>query len=132
MFEKAAFAMGSYLQEGLLLLKQIFEHASSEQACRDNAVAAICRIIYTVNPPMPHQIFVDNLVKMMPFTGDEEEEGVALRAIVFLYTKNPGLILGHREALVKIIKNDLGQPEKYHLKEPLLADLHTFLGKLGS
>lgn len=62
--------MTSFLQDGLILLKQIFEHASSEQACKDNAVAAICRIIYTVNPPMPHQIFLDNLVKMMPFRGD--------------------------------------------------------------
>ena len=73
MFEKATYAMNSYLQEGLILLKQIFEHASSDQPCKDNAVAAICRIIYTINPPMPHQIFLENLVKMMPFQGDEEE-----------------------------------------------------------
>lgn len=71
MFEKCAYAMSPYLQEGLIILKQIFEHGSSEQACKDNAVGAICRIIYTTNPPMPHQIFVDNLIKMMPFQGDE-------------------------------------------------------------
>jgi len=63
--------MSPYLQDGLILLKQIFEHRSSEQACKDNAVGAICRIIYTINPPMPHQIFIDNLIKMMPFQGDE-------------------------------------------------------------
>lgn len=29
MFEKSAYAMSSYLQEGLVILKQIFEHSSS-------------------------------------------------------------------------------------------------------
>lgn len=81
--------MAPYLQDGLILLKQIFDHKSSEQACKDNAVAAICRTIYTFNPPMPHQIFVDNLVKMMPFQGDEGEEGTALKCLIFLYTKTP-------------------------------------------
>jgi hypothetical protein len=95
--------MAPYLQDGLILLKQIFDHKSSEQACKDNAVAAICRIIYTFNPPMPHQIFVDNLVKMMPFQGDEGEEGTALKCLIFLYTKTPELILPYREALCKII-----------------------------
>lgn len=70
MFEKVGHGMLAYLQDGLLLLKQIFDHAGSSQACKDNAVAAICRIIYTINPPMPHQIFVDNLIQMMPFKGD--------------------------------------------------------------
>lgn len=73
MFEKSSYAMTPYLQQGLVLLKQIFEHNSSDQACKDNAVAAICRVIYTFNPPMPHQVFVDSLVKMMPFQGDEGE-----------------------------------------------------------
>jgi hypothetical protein len=65
--------MTPYLQEGLGYLKQIFDHSSSSQACKDNAVGAICRIIYTLNPPMPYEIFIQNLVSMMPFTGDEEE-----------------------------------------------------------
>lgn len=70
MFEKAPKAMTPYLQDGLANLKQIFDHAASSQACKDNAVGAICRIIYTFNPPMPYQIFIENLVQMMPFKGD--------------------------------------------------------------
>lgn len=116
MFEKCSYAMSPYLQEGLVLLKQIFEHASSEQACKDNSVGAICRVIYTTNPPMPHQIFVDNLIKMMPFQGDEEEEGSALKALIFLHQNNPAVILPHREAIVRIIENDLSHVEKYLLK----------------
>jgi len=96
LFEKAPTYFGKYLQEGLLLLKQIFDHATSEQACKDNAVAAICRIIYTINPPMPLQVFVDNLVKMMPFEGDEEEEPTALKAILFLAGSNPQVLAPHR------------------------------------
>ena len=96
LFEKAPTYFGKYLQEGLLLLKQIFDHATSEQACKDNAVAAICRIIYTINPPMPLQVFVDNLVKMMPFQGDEEEEPTALKAILFLAGSNPQVLAPHR------------------------------------
>jgi hypothetical protein len=59
-------------------------------------VAAICRIIYTINPPMPLQVFVDNLVKMMPFEGDEEEEPTALKAILFLAGSNPQVLAPHR------------------------------------
>lgn len=53
-------------------MKQIFDHQSSELACKENAIAAMCRIVYTINPPMPHQVFVDGLIKMLPFQGDEE------------------------------------------------------------
>lgn len=70
MFEKSANVMGQYIPQGLLLLKQIYEHTSSDQACKDNAVAAICRIIYTLDPPMPHAVFVNNLIPMLPFKGD--------------------------------------------------------------
>lgn len=122
--------MTPFLQQGLLRLKQIFEHQSSDQACKDNAVASICRIIYTFNPPMPHQVFVDNLVKMMPFQGDEGEEGTALKCLIFLYTKNPDLIRPYREALAKIIENDLTNLEKYGITEPLLTNLREFSVKL--
>lgn len=70
MFEKAPKAMNSYLNQGLAYLKQIFDHPGSSQACKDNAVGAICRIIYTFYPPMPYKIFLDNLIQMMPFKGD--------------------------------------------------------------
>ena len=60
-----------FLNQGLVILKQIFEHASSDLPCKENTIGAICRIIYTINPPMPHEVFVDNLIKMMPFSGDE-------------------------------------------------------------
>lgn len=70
MFEKAPKAMQTYLMEGLGTLKQIFDHSSSSLACKQNAVGAICRIIYTFDPQMPYEIFVDNLIKMMPFQGD--------------------------------------------------------------
>jgi hypothetical protein len=73
LFEKATSFVIKYLQDGILILKRIFEDQGSSQACKDNAIAAICRIIYTINPPIPHQVFVDNLLSIMPFEGDEEE-----------------------------------------------------------
>jgi hypothetical protein len=132
MFEKSTQAMLPHLQEGLLTLKQIFEHNSSDQPCKDNAVAAICRIIYTVNPPMPHQVFLDNLVNMMPFKGDEEEEASAWKCIIFLFSVNPQLILPYREGLVKLLENDFSNPKKYGLSEQLMANLREFSGKLFS
>lgn len=79
---------------------------------------------------MPHQVFLDNLVKMMPFQGDEGEEGTALKCFIFLYTKNPDLVLPYRESLIKIIESDLTNTEKYGLSEPLLSNLREFLVKL--
>ena len=123
MFEKSSQAMMGHLNDGLLILKQIFEHKSSDQACRDNAVGAICRIIYTFNPPMPYEVFVDNLVKMMPFSGDEEEEGVAWKCLMFLHRVNKGLIVPYRDGLIKIMENDFANPKKYYLTEALMQML---------
>ncbi len=64
---------------------------------------------------MPHQIFVDNLIKMLPFQGDEEEESSALKAILFLAVNNPQVLMPHREAIVRILTNDLSQTKKYKL-----------------
>jgi hypothetical protein len=54
MFEKTPQIMAPNLQDGLVVLKGIYEHQKSHQACKDNALAALCRIIYTFNPPMPY------------------------------------------------------------------------------
>ena len=69
MFEKSAQVMSPYLQHGLLILKNIYENPNSHQACKDNALAALCRIVYTFNPPLPYEVFVNNLIQSMPFTG---------------------------------------------------------------
>lgn len=130
LFEKAGRGMLAHLQEGLLLLKQFFDSAGSSQACKDNALAAICRIIYTIDPPMPHQVFVDSLVQMMPFQGDEEEEGSAIKGLIFLAARNPALLHPHRPKLIAILENDLSNPKKYHLEEPLLSQTHNFLAQL--
>ena len=53
MFEKSPLIYGKYLQDGLITLKKIYDHPTSSLPCKDNALAAICRIIYTHNPPMP-------------------------------------------------------------------------------
>lgn len=92
-----------HLNDGLAYLKQIFDNVGSSQACKDNAVGAICRIIYTYNPPMPYQVFIQNLVSMMPFKGDEEEENIALKALIFLWNKDATLLQPHRQKIVQIV-----------------------------
>ena len=129
MFEKAAHAMQGYLQDGLLALKQIFDHQSSSQPCKDNALAAICRIIYTYNPPLPHQVFFETLLKSMPFQGDEEEECAALKGILFLAKNNPSLVLPYKENVIKLIEHDLLEPKKYFIVE-MVGELQVFLGQL--
>lgn len=76
----------------LISLKAIFDHKNSHQACKDNALAGICKAIIVFMPPMPYEIFVGTLVKSMPFKGDEDEEGVALRCLMHLSQSNPKLI----------------------------------------
>ena len=105
-----------YLQDGLIYLKQLFENAASSLACKENAIGAICRIIYTYSPPMPYQIFVDNLVKVMPFTGDQEEEQVALKGLYFLANKDAKLIAPHKQKLIQILENDLANVKKYNIE----------------
>lgn len=57
----------------------------------------------------------------MPFQGDEEEEPSALKAILFLATNNPQVLAPHREAIIKILENDLSNTKKYNLEEPLIS-----------
>ena len=130
MFEKATHAMGPYLQDALVNLKQIFEHSSSDKACKENAVGAICRIIYTINPPIPHQVFVDNLVKMMPFSGDEEEESTAWKCLIFLFRTNSALVTPYRDQLMKLMENDFKNIKKYGLTEELQTALRELSAQL--
>ncbi len=103
MFEKAPKVMTPYLNDGLAYLKQIFEHPGSSRACKDNAVGAICRIIYTFNPPMPYKVFLENLLQMMPFQGDEEEEHIALRTLMYLWNTDSTLLVPHKQRIVQIV-----------------------------
>jgi len=130
MFEKASKSMTPYLQDGLAYLKQIFDHPSSSQACKDNAVGAICRVIYTFSPPMPYQIFLENLITMMPFQGDEEEENVALKTLIFLWNKDASLLQPHKQRIVQIVENDLINLTKYHIEEPLISQLREWVNVL--
>lgn len=52
--EKSPQTMKHYLEHTLLILKNIFEHKDSHQACKDNALAGICRAIIVFSPPMPY------------------------------------------------------------------------------
>lgn len=61
--------MKNYLENSLLILKNIYEHKDSHLACKDNVLAAICKAIIVYNPPMPYEVFVANLIKSMPFKG---------------------------------------------------------------
>ena len=79
MFDKSSQAMIPYLQHGLLILKNIYEHKSSHQACKQNALAALCKIIWTYNPPMPYEMFVGNLIQSMPFKGKDDDMQVTKR-----------------------------------------------------
>ncbi len=132
MFEKSPKSMMVYLQDGLIYLKQLFENAASSLACKENSIGAICRIIYTYSPPMPYQIFVDNLVKVMPFTGDQEEEQVALKGLYFLANKDAKLIAPHKQKVIQILENDLANVKKYNIEQPLIGELNKWLSVLKS
>ena len=79
---------------------------------------------------MPHQVFVDNLIKMMPFSGDEEEEATAWKGLIFLFRNNAGLITPYRDQLMKIMENDFGNVKKYGLSEELQSALREFSAQL--
>lgn len=61
--------MKKYLEHALFILKTIYDHKNSHQACKDNALAGICRAILVFDPPMPYEVFLSTLVQSMPFKG---------------------------------------------------------------
>jgi hypothetical protein len=68
--EKSPETSKNYLEHFLVVLKNIFEHKNSHQACKDNALAGICKAIMVFHPPMPYEMFVATLLKSMPFQGN--------------------------------------------------------------
>jgi hypothetical protein len=81
---------------------------------------------------MPYEIFVENLIKMVPFTADEEEEGIALKGLIFLWGKDSNLLIPYKQRLVQVLENDLANTKKYMLEEPLLSELVKWLNTLKS
>lgn len=75
-------------------------------------------------------MFVATLVKSMPFQGDEDEEGVAIRCLMHLSQKSPDLIKPHVHELVKILENDVAAAKKYKLEGELLSSTVNFLQAL--
>ena len=69
MFEKESKCMMPYLADGLIGLKNIFEHKLSSEACKDNAMGALCRITYSIYPQMPYESILAGMFQRMPFKG---------------------------------------------------------------
>lgn len=62
----------------------------------------------------------------MPFKGDEEEENVALKTLIFLWNKDASLLTQYKQRIVQIIENDLLHSTKYHIEEPLLSQIREW------
>lgn len=52
--EKSPETTKHHLEHILVILKTIFENKHSHVACKDNALAGICKAIIIFNPPMPY------------------------------------------------------------------------------
>lgn len=122
MFEVSSKTMQPHLEAGLVTLKQIFD-ITLVPATKENAVAAICRIVFTYHPPLPMEVFVENTLKIMPFVGDETEERTVHKMLLFLADYNGALLKPHIRRIIELLEHDLPQAKKYKIKEPLLSQL---------
>lgn len=52
----------------------------------------------------------------MPFTGDQEEEQVALKGLYFLANKDVKLIAPYKHKIIQILENDLANVKKYNIE----------------
>lgn len=66
----------------------------------------------------------------MPFKGDEEEENVALKTLIYLWNKDSSLLAAYKQRILQIVENDLNHTTKYHIEEPLLSQLREWLNIL--
>jgi hypothetical protein len=67
--EKAPSSMKNNLEQTFQTLKNMYDHQDSLQSCKDNVLAAFCKAIIVFNPQIPYEVFVQNLIKSMPFKG---------------------------------------------------------------
>lgn len=73
-----------HLPSILSALNVIYNDCGVYQAAQDNAAAALCRILIRFPNAVPIDKALENIVKIMPFKGDEEEEYTAIRLLLHL------------------------------------------------
>lgn len=129
MFEHSPKTMQQHMESGLVTLKEIYEH-SLVPATKENAIAAICKMVIAYSPPIPMELFIQNALNNMPFKGDETEERTVLKMLLFLSESRGDLLRPHINRIIELLEHDLPQAKRYKIKEPLLTQLVAFLTRL--
>lgn len=80
--EKGLAHVGEALPTFLDILKQIFEK-SVDSATKDNAAAALCRVMMTIPDQFPLEAALDQILSISPFQGDEAEQKTVIRTLIF-------------------------------------------------
>lgn len=73
----------SHYPKLMQILKHIFDTSTLEET-KDNAVAAIAKMVYTQPGKMPLNVVVPTIMNVLPFKGDLPENKTALKMIIFL------------------------------------------------
>ena len=124
-------AMTKELPRVMLALKGVFDRAK-DQACKDNAAAALCRIILVAPDQVPLPQAIQTILNTAPFTGDEEEEKTILEMLVFLVQQQGDLLLAHIQKVVALLIDGLANIKKYKLKPELEGKVAGIVRQLAA
>ncbi|EAR86075.2 karyopherin, putative (macronuclear) [Tetrahymena thermophila SB210] len=137
-----AFCLGNIVEKGLNhvqealptilnILKNIFE-TSVEQATKDNAAAALCRVMMTIPDQFPLDAALDQILSIAPFQGDEAEEKTVIRTLLFLAEKYPQVITPKINKAIALFVDGLANLKLYNIKDELKGKIVLLLKNLAN
>jgi HEAT repeat protein len=80
-------------------------------ACRDNAVAAICKMIKTAPQLLPIDKLLPAIISALPIKGDYQEAGSIYPCLISLYKSHTNLIGPFTPQIIAIFIETFGDPE---------------------
>jgi len=112
-------------------LRVIYENATLPDT-RDNAIAAIARMVYTHPTEVPLNMIVPAMVKEMPLKGDPKEERTLIKMLIFLFETNIEILNGMEEKCIELLVDAVIQRKEYKIKdENMLKAIGLILKKLS-
>ena len=121
--------LASSYSQYLGVIEKLFTE-EQEPGVKDNAVAAVCRMIYTSPNAVPLSQVLTYVFKEIPLKEDYEEMETVLKCLVFLYENN--YEMGNNEGLTLQVFMDgiitqSQKPDKYKLNNEVLQRIKTIL-----
>jgi len=140
--QNVAFCVGLIVENGrdithphykdiMAKLRVIYENSVLAHT-KDNAIAAIARMVYSNPSLVPLNMIVPAIVKEMPLQADPKENRTLIKMLVCLFETNIEILNGMEERCIELLIDGVAERKKYKIKDQsLIKAIGMILKKLS-